>query len=106
MKKHGTIAKSTTAKMWRIGVQPDVRAGLYDGNDGYSVTVRERMKMNWDSLKEMWPFVALIGGHIIRTERQRAIFAEKHRAAEEAKAEQNEMLREIREDIKHLLERK
>ena len=62
--------------------------------------------MNWEAIKEMWPFAVLIGGHVVRTERQRAVFAEKHRAAEKAQDEQREMLKEIRADIKHLLEKK
>lgn len=61
--------------------------------------------MDWEAIKSAWPVALLFGGHVIRTERQRAVFAEKHKQAEKEATEMKKMLTEIRADIKHLLER-
>ena len=73
--------------------------------------------IDWNSIKEAWPFVAVIGGHVVRTEVSRAVAKNKINNLEKSveRVEEShaknidrvgEQLDIISADIKHLLERK
>lgn len=63
--------------------------------------------IDWQAIKELWPFGAAIVGHLVRTETSRAVIASRLKSIEDSAKQDHddtrEMLREIRTDIKSLL---
>ena len=60
---------------------------------------------SWETIKDAWPLLTLLGGHVIRTEVSAAVSKAKHAHAKDGLARVENQLQVISEDIKDLLKR-